>query len=78
MAQLVGTITDTPGDRDITAAREGSAPVRGSAGQWAALIARLATEQPFRCFVFWPEQGTVDQVERFAKDVVPAAKALIG
>jgi alkanesulfonate monooxygenase SsuD/methylene tetrahydromethanopterin reductase-like flavin-dependent oxidoreductase (luciferase family) len=75
IAQLVGTITDTPGDAE---AREGSAPVRGTAGQWAALIARLATEQPFRCFIFWPEQGTVDQVERFARDVVPAVKALIG
>lgn len=74
MAQLVGTITDTPGDAD---AREGSAPVRGTADQWAALIARLATEQPFRCFVFWPEQGTVDQVARFARDVVPAARALL-
>jgi alkanesulfonate monooxygenase SsuD/methylene tetrahydromethanopterin reductase-like flavin-dependent oxidoreductase (luciferase family) len=75
MAQLVGTITDTPGDAE---AREGSAPVRGTADQWASLIARLATEQPFRCFVFWPEQGTVDQVERFAKEVVPAARALVG
>jgi alkanesulfonate monooxygenase SsuD/methylene tetrahydromethanopterin reductase-like flavin-dependent oxidoreductase (luciferase family) len=75
MAQLVGTITDREGDAE---AREGSAPVRGTPDQWAALIARLATEQPFRCFVFWPEQGSVDQVERFAREVVPAARALIG
>lgn len=74
MAQLVGTITDKPGD---TETREGSAPVRGTAEQWAALIVRLATEQPFRCFIFWPEQGTVDQVERFARDVVPAVRALV-
>ncbi|MDQ3790205.1 MAG: 5,10-methylene tetrahydromethanopterin reductase, partial [Actinomycetota bacterium] len=69
-------ITDTPGDRDSVEAREGAGPVRGSADQWASLIARLATEQPFRCFVFWPEQGTVDQVERFANEVVPAVRAL--
>jgi alkanesulfonate monooxygenase SsuD/methylene tetrahydromethanopterin reductase-like flavin-dependent oxidoreductase (luciferase family) len=75
MAQLVGTITDTPGDAE---ARDGSAPVRGTPDQWAALIARLATEQPFRCVIFWPEQGTVAQVERFATEVVPAARALIG
>jgi alkanesulfonate monooxygenase SsuD/methylene tetrahydromethanopterin reductase-like flavin-dependent oxidoreductase (luciferase family) len=74
MAQIVGTITDRPGDAE---ASEGSAPVRGTADQWAALLARLATEQPFRCFVFWPEQGTVDQVERFARDVVPAVRALL-
>jgi hypothetical protein len=66
MAQLVGTITDTPGDRDGTEARAGSAPVRGTA------------EQPFRCVVSWPEQGTVGQVARFAREVVPAAKALTG
>lgn len=75
MAQLVGTITDTPGDAE---ARDGAAPVRGTPDQWAALIARLATEQPFRCFIFWPEQGSVTQVERFAREVVPAARALIG
>jgi hypothetical protein len=72
MAQLVGTITDTPGDAE---ARTGSAPVRGTADQWAALITRLATEQPFRCFIFWPEEGTVEQVSRFANEVVPAVRA---
>jgi alkanesulfonate monooxygenase SsuD/methylene tetrahydromethanopterin reductase-like flavin-dependent oxidoreductase (luciferase family) len=75
MAQLVGTITDTPGDAE---ARVGSAPVRGTPDQWAALLARLATEQPFRCFIFWPEQGSVTQVERFAREVVPATRALFG
>ena len=74
MAQLVGTITDREGDAE---ARAGSAPVRGTPDQWAALIARLATEQPYRCFVFWPEEGTVEQVERFAKEVVPAVRALV-
>lgn len=75
MAQIVGTITDTQGDSE---AQVGSAPVRGTPDQWAALIARLATEQPFRCFIFWPEEGTVDQVERFARQVVPAARELLG
>ena len=75
MAQLVGTITDTPGDAE---ARSGSTPVRGTPDQWAALVARLATEQPFRTFVFWPEQSNnIVQVTRFAREVVPAARALL-
>lgn len=73
IAQLVGTITDTPGDED---ARTGSAPIRGTVDQWAEVIHRLATEQPFRCFVFWPERGDVSQVDRFAREVVPAVRAL--
>ena len=75
MAQLVGTVTDGEGD---TEARSGAAPVRGTPDQWARLIARLATEQPYRCFVFWPERQSVQQVERFAREVVPAARALVG
>jgi alkanesulfonate monooxygenase SsuD/methylene tetrahydromethanopterin reductase-like flavin-dependent oxidoreductase (luciferase family) len=75
MAQLVGTITDEPGDAE---ARTGATPVRGTPDQWAALIARLATEQPFRTFIFWPEQSnSIGQVTRFAREVVPAARALL-
>lgn len=69
IAQIVGEITDRPGDIE---AERGAAPVRGTADQWAALLSRLATEQPFTSFVFWPERQTLDQVIRFARDVVPA------
>ncbi|WP_433158733.1 LLM class flavin-dependent oxidoreductase [Kribbella sp. CA-247076] len=74
IAQIVGTITDVPGDTDTT---RGDAPVRGTPDQWAAFFARLATEQPFRTFVFWPEQHDLTQLGRFAHDVVPATKALL-
>ncbi|HWC37305.1 MAG TPA: LLM class flavin-dependent oxidoreductase [Acidimicrobiales bacterium] len=74
MAQLVGTVTKLPGRLQVS---EGAEPVRGTASQWAELIANLATEQPFRTFVFWPEEHTVDQVERFAREVVPAARELL-
>lgn len=77
IAQIAGTITDRPGADADVAATEGAAPVRGDAGQWAALIERLATEQPFTSFVFWPERQSVEQVTRFARDVVPAARALL-
>ena len=74
IAQIVGTITDGPGDTDTT---RGDAPLRGSPDQWAAFFARLATEQPFRTFVFWPERHELTQITRFAADVVPATKALL-
>ncbi|TCO32436.1 luciferase-like monooxygenase [Kribbella steppae] len=74
IAQIVGTITDGPGDTDTT---QGDAPLRGTPDQWAAFFARLATEQPFRTFIFWPEQHDLTQITRFAADVVPATKALL-
>jgi alkanesulfonate monooxygenase SsuD/methylene tetrahydromethanopterin reductase-like flavin-dependent oxidoreductase (luciferase family) len=73
IAQLTGTVTDTPGDAE---ARVGEAPVRGTPDQWAALLARLATEQPFRTFIIWPEQADVRQVELFAREVAPAVRQL--
>ncbi|MGW0885087.1 LLM class flavin-dependent oxidoreductase [Streptomyces sp. NPDC002671] len=74
MAQLVGTITDHPGEAD---ARTGAAPVRGTPEQWARLIARLATEQPFTTFLYWPEQATPEQLHRFAHEVAPAVRDLL-
>ncbi|GAB2650406.1 LLM class flavin-dependent oxidoreductase [Kribbella swartbergensis] len=74
IAQVVGTITDGPGDTDTT---RGDAPLRGTPDQWAAFFARLATEQPFRTFVFWPEHHDLTQITRFAADVVPATRALL-
>jgi alkanesulfonate monooxygenase SsuD/methylene tetrahydromethanopterin reductase-like flavin-dependent oxidoreductase (luciferase family) len=75
IAQVVGTITDTPGATDT---EHGAEPLRGTPDQWAAMFARLATEQPFRAFVFWPEHHTLEQVETFAREVVPATRALLG
>jgi alkanesulfonate monooxygenase SsuD/methylene tetrahydromethanopterin reductase-like flavin-dependent oxidoreductase (luciferase family) len=74
MAQIVGSVTGMPGRLQVS---DGAEPVRGTAGQWAELVATLATCQPFRAFVFWPEQHTADQVERFAGEVVPAARELL-
>lgn len=68
IAQIVGTVTDRPGDSDTT---HGDAPLRGTPGQWADYITRLVTEQPFGAFVFWPERDTLEQTIRFARDVVP-------
>lgn len=69
IAQVVGEITDRPGD---VRAETGAAPVRGTAEQWAAVLTRLADD--FTGFVFWPEHQSVDQVVRFARDVVPLVR----
>ncbi|MFI5610147.1 LLM class flavin-dependent oxidoreductase [Amycolatopsis sp. NPDC051903] len=75
IAQIVGTITDEPG---VLAVSAGSEPVRGDAAQWASYLTGLATDLPYTTFVFWPEHQTVDQVLRFADDVVPAVRAAVG
>ncbi|MEV0788349.1 LLM class flavin-dependent oxidoreductase [Kribbella sp. NPDC050459] len=68
IAQIVGTVTDGPGDTDTT---HGDAPLRGTPGQWADFVTELVTRQPFRAFVFWPEADPLEQTIRFARDVVP-------
>jgi hypothetical protein len=70
----VGTIG---GHSDRPTLRTGEAPLRADAEQWACEIARLAVEQPFTGFVFWPEHQSIEQVELFAGEVAPAARALI-
>lgn len=75
LAQLVGTISDEPGPAE---AREGADPVRGTPGQWADLLTRLASDQPFRTFVFWPEHPSVEQIQRFAREVAPGVRAQLG
>lgn len=75
IVQIVGHITDRPGD---VRAERGAAPIRGDAEQWAALLSRLAAEQPFTGFVFWPEHQTVDQVVRFGRDVAPLVRDAVG
>ncbi|MFD9950298.1 LLM class flavin-dependent oxidoreductase [Nonomuraea sp. NPDC059023] len=70
MAQIVGTITSVPGELP----GHGSDPVRGTPDQWAEFLAKLAIDQPFTTFIFWPEQQSAEQVVRFATEVVPLVK----
>ncbi|MCE7002384.1 LLM class flavin-dependent oxidoreductase [Kibdelosporangium philippinense] len=74
IAQVVGTITETPGTLRVT---NGAEPVRATAGQWAEFLARLGTEQPFTTFVFWPERPSTDQVTAFAREVAPEVVRLL-
>lgn len=75
IAQLVGTVTDAP-TRGPThhADLRGDAPIRADAAQWAELMHGLAEDLGFGAFVFWPEETTLDQLGRWARDVVPAAR----
>ncbi|WP_326834825.1 LLM class flavin-dependent oxidoreductase [Amycolatopsis rhabdoformis] len=71
ITQVVGTITANEGRLRVD---EGADPVRGTARQWADLLVRLGEEQPFTSFVFWPEEQALDQVESFAREVVPEVR----
>jgi hypothetical protein len=37
------------------------------------VIRYLSNELRFDTFIFWPEQASIEQIDRFARDVVPAA-----
>lgn len=71
IAQVVGTITANEGRLRVDA---GADPVRGTARQWADHLSGLGREQPFTTFVFWPEEQAIDQVEAFAREVVPEVR----
>jgi alkanesulfonate monooxygenase SsuD/methylene tetrahydromethanopterin reductase-like flavin-dependent oxidoreductase (luciferase family) len=74
IAQPVGTITDAPGPPWHAA---GAEPIRANASQWAAILARLAREQRFDTFIFWPQRQSVDQIRRFAEQVAPHTRELL-
>lgn len=74
IAQLVGVITDEPAGPHVL---KGDDPVHGNVDDWAELIVRLATEQPFRTFIFWPNDESPQQVKRFADEVVPQVGGLL-
>ncbi|MGW5687861.1 LLM class flavin-dependent oxidoreductase [Nonomuraea sp. NPDC003754] len=74
MAQLVGDITET---RGAAVRLEGETPIRATAEEWAQVLADLATETGFDTFVYWPENPDATQLLRWAREVVPATRALL-
>jgi alkanesulfonate monooxygenase SsuD/methylene tetrahydromethanopterin reductase-like flavin-dependent oxidoreductase (luciferase family) len=78
IAQLVGTVTERPASEGPGAGwpATGADPIRASPGQWAAILAHLHREVGFDSFVLWPERASVEQVERFATQVVPHTRQL--
>ncbi|WP_328602415.1 LLM class flavin-dependent oxidoreductase [Nocardia terrae] len=71
MAQLVGTITDTPGPVTL----RGETPIRTTAADWSRILVDLATESAFDTFVYWPESPTETQLRRWTTEVIPATRA---
>ncbi|WP_245717710.1 LLM class flavin-dependent oxidoreductase [Nocardia jejuensis] len=74
IAALPGVVSD----RTLHPDPHGSDPIQGSADEWAEIIFRLARNSGFDTFVYWPPGFDVDQVQRFARQVVPAARELLG
>lgn len=66
--------TDLGRHLELVDLSEGSDPVHCSAEQWTELLGQMASEQPFRAFVLWPEEQTSEQIARFAREVVPAVR----
>jgi alkanesulfonate monooxygenase SsuD/methylene tetrahydromethanopterin reductase-like flavin-dependent oxidoreductase (luciferase family) len=77
IAQVVGAIVPRSSDPGAHL-RQGDAPLVADASQWAEALADLGREQPFRTFIFWPIEESVEQVRRFAEDVVPRVEELLG
>lgn len=67
IAQLVGTITDTPGSVEL----QGSAPIRTDAQGWVDVLTEL-TGQSFTGFVLWPEENAAEQARRFGEEIAPS------
>lgn len=54
----------------------GRSGLNGSAAQWANVLADWGQRLGFDTFVFWPVDNPLDQLTRFAEDVVPRVRQL--
>jgi alkanesulfonate monooxygenase SsuD/methylene tetrahydromethanopterin reductase-like flavin-dependent oxidoreductase (luciferase family) len=48
--------------------------LKGSPEQWVETLTSFADELGFDTFIFWPDEEPLDQLERFAEEVVPALR----
>ena len=46
--------------------------LKGPPDQWIETLASFAEDLGFDTFIFWPEKEPLDQLERFAEEVIPA------
>jgi alkanesulfonate monooxygenase SsuD/methylene tetrahydromethanopterin reductase-like flavin-dependent oxidoreductase (luciferase family) len=73
--QLVGTLTDIPDRTSRPHSGPGAQPIRTTPDIWAKIITEFAVEQRFDTINLIPEQETSEQLERFASEVIPLARA---
>jgi alkanesulfonate monooxygenase SsuD/methylene tetrahydromethanopterin reductase-like flavin-dependent oxidoreductase (luciferase family) len=64
---VIGTIDGTRGPG-----------LNGTASQWADTLADWHDDLAFDTFVFWPATDPDDQLERFARDVIPEVRTRVG
>lgn len=67
MYNVMGLITDGPVEGFLT----------GPVDYWVDELTRLAVEVGMDTFIYWPADDRLRQLERFAAEVVPAARAQI-
>ena len=59
----------------ITGGERGADPLTGPVEHWVATLAAWADQISTDSFIFWPPDGSVDQVRRFAEEIAPAVRA---
>ena len=52
----------------------GDGLLEGPPEHWVETLSGFATELGFDTLVFWPQGDQVEQIERFAREVVPALR----
>lgn len=75
-AYNLGGLILPPGQTNLRAARRGV--LVGPVQQWVDEIVRYYRDLRMDTFLFWPINDELAQMERFAAEVVPAARAALG
>jgi alkanesulfonate monooxygenase SsuD/methylene tetrahydromethanopterin reductase-like flavin-dependent oxidoreductase (luciferase family) len=73
VANIVGSITNDGGGGPL----HGSDPLKGASPYWSEVLTSLVLELRFDALIFWPEELSREQVERFAHEVVPAVREVV-
>jgi alkanesulfonate monooxygenase SsuD/methylene tetrahydromethanopterin reductase-like flavin-dependent oxidoreductase (luciferase family) len=75
--QPVGTVTDRVETTERPRSGPGGQPIRTTPDGWARIIAEFVREERFDTVNLVPEDESVEQLTRFATEVIPAARAAI-
>jgi alkanesulfonate monooxygenase SsuD/methylene tetrahydromethanopterin reductase-like flavin-dependent oxidoreductase (luciferase family) len=68
IVNVSGTIADRPGQQGR---------LEGPPNMWVDVLSRWAIEHRLAAYVFWPADTSIDQIERFAGEVVPGVREAI-
>jgi alkanesulfonate monooxygenase SsuD/methylene tetrahydromethanopterin reductase-like flavin-dependent oxidoreductase (luciferase family) len=75
--QPVGAVTDLVETIERPRTGPGGQRIHTTPDGWARIIAEFVHEERFDTITFVPEDDRVEQLERFATEVIPAARAAI-